>query len=451
MPQSATSLPFDVLAPGHLGELTHTVPPDLVDAALEATGSTEQRFRRLPSRVIVYLLLAGTFFGGQGWTHVFNRLTSGLAGTFRPAKSALTGAMRRVGPAPLRELFILLAGYASGRTPPAVTFAGRLVVAIDGTQMSIPDTEANLAVYPKASGGPNGPPGYPMIRLLALVATGTRQVIDAVFGPDTIGELTYVHDLMRSLHAGMLLLADRNFATFDVFKDVTTTGADFLIRAKEGRTAMRLPVLQRLPDGSYLSRARGVPVRVIYACVTLTTEAGTTEGTYRLVTSLLDPDEASAARLIDLYHARWEIETTYCELKSTLLGGRVLRARYPAGIEQEVWALLCAYQALRTAMTDAVLGRADLPADRISFKAALCEARDQIIHAAHLIQDTRVDLVGQIGAAVLAQVMPPRRVRTRVRAVKRALSRYPAKGRDVDRRTYPATLHTKVLTGSPGP
>lgn len=300
--------------------------------------------------------------------------------------------------------------------------------------------------YPKPRGGSNGQAGYPMVRLVALVACGTRQVIDAVFGPDTIGEQTYAPHLTRCLHSGMVLLADRNFASTGFFQAITATGADFCIRAKTGRTALRMPVLTRLPDGSYLSRAGMLPVRVIDATVHLHTEAGTTTGTYRLVTSLLDWHEAPARQLVDLYHARWEIETSFCELKSTILDERVLRAKHPAGVEQEVWATLCAYQALRITMTDAIGYDNDIPADRLSFKTALLEARDQIIRTDQHIQAATITLTGRIGTAVLADIQPPRRTRTRTRAVKRALSRYPAKGRNVDRRTYPATLHTRILT-----
>ncbi len=83
--------------------------------------------------------------------------------------------MRRVGEAPLRELFTLLSGPAATRAGAATRFAGRLVVAIDGTQIAVADTDANRAVFPKPRGGPNGQAGYPMIRLVALVATGTAR------------------------------------------------------------------------------------------------------------------------------------------------------------------------------------------------------------------------------------------------------------------------------------
>ena len=67
MHDSAINHRPDVFAPGHLGELTQIIPPEMVDAALATAGGREQRLRRLPSRVVVYLLLAGALFAGQGW------------------------------------------------------------------------------------------------------------------------------------------------------------------------------------------------------------------------------------------------------------------------------------------------------------------------------------------------------------------------------------------------
>lgn len=453
MTHSATpsSSSFDVFAPGHLGELTGIVPPEMVDAALETAGGGQKRLRRLPSRVVVYLLLAGALFAEQGWQQVWARLTGGLGGRApRPAKSSITQAMRRVGPAPLRELFALLAGPAPAHAGHAVRFAGRLVVAIDGTQIPVADTDANRAAFPKPRGGPNGEAGYPFLRMVALIACGTRTVIEAVFGSDRTGELSYAQQVMGALREGMLLLGDRNFATYQLFTDIADTGGDFLVRAKTGNGAMLLPAQQRLPDGSYLASARGVTVRVIDAHVEITTEAATRTGTYRLITTLLDPGEAPARELVRLYHERWEIETAYCELKSTILGGRVLRGRHPAAITQEVWALLAAYQALRVAISDTALARPGIDPDRLSFTTALRTARDEVTRAADAITDTAIDLVGRIGTALLGDLMPARRARTRQRVIKRAISKYRAKGRDnIDRRTYPATLHTRILTPDP--
>jgi hypothetical protein len=435
-------------APGHLGELTQQVPFEMVDAVLEETCRVQRRVRALPSRVVVYLLLAGCLFAELGYSQVWGRLAAGLGGlaVAAPTASAITQARRRLGPGPLRELFHLL----RGPSPADVRWRGLLVCAVDGTVMTVADSAANLAVYAKQRGGRNGDSGYPMLRLLALVSCGTRTVIDAVYRPCSDGETTCARVLLGSLRAGMLLLADRNFAAGFLAAQVTAAGADFLIRVRTGNSAPKLPVLERLPDGSWRSRFGGVPVRVIDATWTVTAGTGRVTSYCRLITTLTDHNRYPASDLAVLYHERWEIETAYLELKSTILGGRVLRARTPDGIEQEIYALLVTYHALRTAIADAASTVPGTDPDRASFAIALNTARDQVIQAAGVIAGPAADLAGTIGRAVLAGLMPPRRLRISPRVVKRAMSRYNARGK-VDRTTYKATIDIAILAADLAP
>jgi hypothetical protein len=438
-----------VFAPGHLGALTPVVPFEMVDAVLTAAGVVQQRVRLLPARVVVYLLLAGGLFESMGWSQVWSRLTASLPGVYPvPAASSISEAMRRVGPTALQGLFDVLKGAAATTHAQAARFAGLLVVAIDGTSLAVPDEPANLTVFPKPAAGPNGQAGYPMIRLVAVVACGTRSVIEAVFGTDKVGELTYAARLVAAggVRAGMLLLGDRNFATRPFTAALATSGADFLIRVKTGPTALKLPAARRLGDGSYLSRIGDVTVRVIDAHVEARAADGVVRaGVYRLITTLTDP-AVPAVALVRLYHQRWEIETTYAEMKSTILGGRVLRARHPAAVEQETWALLAVYQILRTAMADAVLTADGVDPDRASFTIALNTARDQVVRAAEITTTAVVDLVGTIGRAVLDRLMPARRPRIRARIIKRAISKHRAKTRNTDRRSRPVTITNTILT-----
>jgi hypothetical protein len=343
-----------VFAPGHLGELTQLVPFEMVDEALAQTKTVQRRVRDLPSRVVVYLLLAACLFPDLGYPGVWRKLAAGLAGlpVAAPAPGALAQA-RRAGSAPLRWLFDLLRGPAAVPRGCGVWWRGLLVCAIDGTILTVPDSPANRTRFTKQAGS-HGGTGYPQVQLLALVACGTRTLIDAVSGPTTSGETTYAPGLLRSLRAGMIMLADRNFAAGALAAKVAATQAEFLIRVRTGRGAPKLPALRRYRDGSYLSRFGGVPVRVIDAQIIITTTAGRRHtGTYRLITTLRDHHRYPASSLVCLYHQRWEIETAYLEIKSTILGGRVLRSRTPAGLTQEIYALLITYQLLRTAMADA--------------------------------------------------------------------------------------------------
>lgn len=434
-------------AAGHLGELTRLVPFEMIDDVLAATRRTQRRVRLLPARVVVYLLLAGCLFADCGYRQVWAKLVAGLRGlpVADPSDSALRQARQRLGPAPLRALFDLLRGPAATSAVAAVRWRGLLPVVVDGTMIAVADSPANLGRYGKHRCN-NGGSGYPTLRLSALLTCGTRSVIDAVFDPSTTGEITQAHRLTRSLRAGMLLLADRNYAAADLIGAFTATGADLLIRCKSGR---KLPMTRRCRDGSWLSVIDGQPVRIIEARTSITTTAGSHTGDYRLITTLLDPRRYPAADLVRLYHQRWEIETAYLELKSTILGGRVLRARTPDGVDQEIHALLIVYQVLRTAMVDATDSRPGLDPDRASFTTALHAARDQITQAAGIIADTVIDLVGAIGERVLTDLLPDRRIRFKARMIKRSNSRYQARGPRIDRRTYKATTSIDVITNDP--
>lgn len=426
-------------APGHLGELTQIVPFEMVDEVLASSRRVQARVRDLPSRVVVYLLLAAGLFAELGYGQVWARLVAGLDGAAgvtaaRPSSSALSQARRRVGAGPLRALFQLLSGPPVG----APRWRGLLLCAIDGTTLSVPNGEKNVSAYGRHRAGPNGDAGYPMIRLLAVVACGTRTVIDAVFGPCDVGETTYARRLAGCLRPGMLLLADRNFAVKNLIEAVAATEAVLLIRCKDNR---RLRPTRHCGDGSWLTRIGTVTVRVIEAEIVVRCAGGPSRtGRYRLLTTLTDHHRYPAIDLVELYHQRWEIETTYLELKSTILGGRVLRARTPDGITQEIYALLTTYQALRIAIADAALTQPATPPDRGSFTIALHTARDQIVHAAGVIADTTIDLVGTIGHAVLTALLPTRRARTSPRIVKRASSKHRATA-TTDRNNYKIT-HT---------
>lgn len=436
-----------VFAPGHLGELTQIVPFEMVDEALSAAGALQRRVRLLPARVVVYLLLAGCLFAEVGYRQVWHKLTAALTGlpVADPSDNALWQARTRLGVAPLRWLFDLLRGPAATAAA-GVRWCGLLVCAIDGTTMTVADGARNLGVYAKHACN-HGGSGYPLLRLVALVACGTRTVIDAVFGPTSTGENGYTRRLARSLHAGMIVLLDRNFDDAALIAALAATEAHLLVRLKSNR---KLPVLRRYRDGSYLSQLGATRVRVVECEITIATAAGRHTGNYRLATTLLDAHHYPAGALVTLYHQRWEIETVYLELKSSILGGRVLRARTPAGIAQEIYALLATYQILRLAISDAIDTHGGIDPDRGSFTIALQAARDQLTQAAGVIADTVIDLIGAIGRRVLNNLMPDRRLRVSPRIVKRAISKYQARGPNINRRSYKATLNINILT-PPGP
>jgi hypothetical protein len=452
-------------APGHLGELTRVVPFELVDSVLEETGARERRLRLLPSRVGVYLVLALGLFPRPGYLGIWGKLTAALdgLGLAAPSPKALRDLRRRLGAAPLRLLFEVLAGPLGQPRTPGVMFGRYRTVAFDGCRtIKVPDTPRNRAWLGKMNAA-LGVTGYPVIQLMTLCETGTRALLGAVFGTPADGELTWARRLLHLLDDTMLVLADRGFDAAQFLAQLAATKAQFLVRLNANR---RPPLLSHLPDGSVTSVIGGVRVRIITAQVTVACHDGTSYGaSYRLATTLLDHRRYPAPALISLYHERWEHEITYLALRHTLLQGRVLRSHDPEGLNQEMWALLALYQALRTAITDAVTTVAGTDPDRASYQIAVETAQAMVTQARNILTGAD-DLTGNIGRAVLAGLHPPRRPRVCPRRIKSPLSRWnkhpPGKPRTSLRITKitteirtgytpPATRRPQCVTTTSGP
>jgi hypothetical protein len=434
-----------VFAPGHLGELTQYLPFELVDDVLEQTRTVQRRLRDLPSRVGVYFVLALGMFPRLGYARVWDKLTAGLSGlpVPHPSEKALRDLRRRLGPAPLKALFEVVAGPLAQPRTPGVRFGGLRTVAFDGlNSLKVPDTGRNRSWIGKIRYR-QGFAGYPTLRLMALAETGTRALLGATVGcAARRDEAGLARQLLPLLRPGMLVLLDRAFDASAFLREVAATGAMLLAR---GTSTRRPPVTGHLPDGSYRSDLDGLPVRIIEADLTVTGSDGSRiKDTYRLITTLTDYRRYPAAALVRLYHERWEIESAYFALRHTLLHGHVLRSGDRPGLEQEVWALLTLYQLLRMAMVTAVEIRPGTDPDRASFTTAIETARDQLTAAAGIFPDGPADLAGAIGRAVLDTLLPARRPRYSARNVKCTTSRYHA--RDDGRPALPAAITAIDIT-----
>jgi hypothetical protein len=367
-----------------IGVLTRVFPPGLVDEVIVESGRVEQRSRLLPARVVVYFVLAMCLFFGQPYEEVARLLGEGLRDGRRswcvPTTAAIGRARRRLGPEPLKALFARVCRPVAVAGTAGAWYRRWRLVAVDGTTLDLADTVANDGFFGRPGSG-RGVGAFPQARVVALAECGTHAVFGAAVGPLSVSEQVLSRQLFTGLRAGMLLLADRGFYGFELWQAARAGGAELLWRM---RKSTALPVTRVLPDGSYLStvhaerdrrsRRNPVVVRVIEYTLARTGDATV----YRLLTTLLDPEQAPARELAALYSQRWEIETTLGEIKTHQRGPKlVLRSKYPWGVEQEIYGFLLVHHAIRQLMHEAALGHG-LDPDRMSFTRSLRIVRRQV-------------------------------------------------------------------------
>src|SRR6266542_2184269 len=235
-----------------IGALTATFPPELVDRVLAQTGKREQRRRLLPARMVVYYLLALALFADVAYLEVLRLLVEALRRPARrrraalaprlPVKSALVQARVRLGPEPLRALFAQAARPLATPATAGAWYRGWRLGAVDGTTLDVADTPANEAAFGRAkSGRGEGTGAFPQVRVVGLVECGTHATIKAAMGPYATGEQTLAGRLLGEVEqgalAGVLLLADRLFVGFELWRTAGATGAELVWRAKTGKTA----------------------------------------------------------------------------------------------------------------------------------------------------------------------------------------------------------------------
>lgn len=353
-----------------LGVIAQVFPMPAVLTALEQSECTSIRRRRLPAEVMVYYVLALCLFRSASTREVLRCLLDGFR-LIRPEspfavsdKSSISRARTRLGVAPFHKLRESSVRWLSEESTPGAWYCGRRLVGIDGSTLSLPDETRNRAFF-GLPGCSRGQTAFPKLRISMFLELGTRAPFAWCAGPYKESEQTQANELVLNMGPGMLMLADRGYTGFPLWVRAQKTGADLLWRA---RSRPSFPVKQTYEDGSWRSVFRGkganeaCEVRVIE--YTLKQDDATV---YRLVTTILDPDEAPADELAALYHERWEIETAYDEVKTHMLGpGAMLRSKTPGLVQQEFEGLMLAYYAVRALISKAA-NKAAEDADRLSF------------------------------------------------------------------------------------
>jgi hypothetical protein len=355
-----------------VGVLTGAFPGELVDEVIEKTGTRERRKRSLPAQLMVYYVLALALFAEQSYDEVMRLLTRGLGwlcGWSRtweaPTVPAITKARTRLGEAPLALLFERVSGPLAAGPAEGTHWRGLRLTALDWATVSVPDTAENAASFGRAASAGKaasvGKKAPPQVRLAALGECGTGGLIGAAFGPLSQGTQHLARELLSALDSATLLVADWKFSSWELWREAASTGAHLVWQAGP---SCALPVTDVLGDGTYLSQIEppagtsGEPVRVraIDCEITASGEPPAVRPV-TLITTMLDPVTAPAAELAALYQQRWKATTIFKSLKPHHRGRDVmLRSKSPDMARQEMWAMLCVYQGIRTLMWQSARG-----------------------------------------------------------------------------------------------
>jgi transposase IS4-like protein/DDE family transposase len=407
---SGTSRPESGRLTDHvtLGVLSSVIHRDVIDDVIREAGKREERSRLLPAHVVVYYVLALNLFFGEAYEEVMRHLVNGLRflGNWRdnwkiPTTSAISQARTRLGEAPLKLLFERIAVPMARPGTRGAWFHGLRVMAIDGLVLDMPDTPDNDEEFGR-SGNEATPGPFPQVRVVALGECGTHAVVDAELGGVTTGEQTLATALIARFAPGMLVLADRNFYSYQAWQQACESEAALLWRVT---ATLSLPVLAWLPDGSYRSvlinpKIRGRRREELLAAAATGADLDPAQATiirvveytiedrpgsgelFCLITSLLDHEFAPAAELAAAYAQRWEIESSFDEIETHQTGHhRVLRSKTPELVKQEIWSLLLTHYAIRHIMKDAA-DTAGTDPDDLSFIRSYRAIRRQVTNQA---------------------------------------------------------------------
>jgi len=348
---------------------------DMVEAQLPG-----HRERQFPPTVTLAMFLGQIMSADGSCQNAVNgAIVARLLAGMNPGSASTSGycqARQRLPQEMVCTLARQIGALLGEQTPPEWLWQGRQVKLVDGTTVSMPDTAENQARFPQHGQQEPGV-GFPLARLVGVIALSDGAVLDADIGPYQ-GKGTGEHGLFRGLKrcfvAGDVMLADSYFCSYFLIADMLRRGVDVLFeqhgaRITDFRRGEPLGVRDHVvwwskparPDWMSVEEYRGYPDEIKVREVKV--------GKKVLVSTFLSPRRTPKAALEELYWQRWNVELDLRNIKTTL-GMEALSCKTPPMCEKEFWAYLLAYNLIRLLMAEAAL-QADVLPRQLSFKHTL--------------------------------------------------------------------------------
>jgi len=337
------------------------------------------RQRELPRVAVFWAFLGQVLLRGASCRWALTRLQADAVAKghqpMGPSTSAYCQARSALPLSWLQALFAALGRWFDPRHQGQ--WYGRIVRLIDATGFSMPDTDENRHCWPYAGGQKRGC-GFPTGKLGGLFCLHTGRLIAFAQSSWKAHDLSLARPLLRWLHAGEVLVADRAYCGWFFLVQLLARKVDFVIRLHQSRTvrsrryrswweAWKKP---HRPKGQSKRSWKKQPEELLLRLVRFQVQTrGMRTQNVIVVTSLLDEKAFPDSAIAELYARRWQVELHYRQIK-TNLSLDVLRGRTPHMVERELWMHAIAYNLVRALLLEAALAH-DVPVERLSFKGAL--------------------------------------------------------------------------------
>lgn len=435
MLSDALPLVIDLPNPPDWRRLGEHLPYEWVEAALAANDKASIRQRRLPAQQVVWLVIALALYRHKSVKDIVDSLDLAMPGLSNRCitSSATTQARQRIGAEPIKWLFENAAAQWISQDQDQFLFHGLSLLAMDGTTLRLADSAANRDYFGAQNYAQEKVASYPQARGVTLMMVATQLIRDARFGPYKTSETTYAHDLLASVPDDSLTIIDRGFLSAQLLSKLVGAGRNrhFLIPAKsntkwtliegsesDGLVEMAVSAAARKLDEELPKTWRARALR-------MTDEQGKVS---YLLTSLTDKKMFKAAELIGCYSRRWRIETSYRELKHSMMGSALtLRSMTVDGTQQEIWGAMIAYNLIRIEIAKAALAAKCEPTE-ISFTLALVTIQNELMMIGPATEQGSIPAtLKRLRGRLVLELKARRPGRKFDRVVKAVAQRYPEK------------------------
>jgi hypothetical protein len=276
------------------------------------------------------------------------------------------------------------------------TWLGHRVFIADGTGVSMPDTPAHAERFGYPTNQKDGV-GFPVTKLSFMIHLGTGMISKLLIKPLRSHEMQRIDELHLALQPNDIFLADRAYCSYHHFCLLLKRKAQAVIRMhyklnfdtsennkrwRKGQphnTKLRVisktdrviewfkPLtINALCAEQYHLLSNSIAIREITYCVA---EKGFRTRKIRLLTTLIDENKYPAEKIAELYQLRWQIETGFNHLKTTI-NMNILKSKTPDGVVKELLCYCIIYNLIRAVMSKAA-EQQGMQIERISFVDAL--------------------------------------------------------------------------------